>query len=159
MKFIKEHNTTSEYIDDFMRGDWYNTPECYATPSISYISEDLSLRCFNPREKKNVPTNQFWYKSKGNHVIIPYNTDCFIGDNNTILQIISHKYDPRVGLNVIELSGELKIIGENAFYRKDSDDALINAVMEFENYTCDIVIAPDEKETPIGFVFRNIELS
>ena len=64
MKFLKEHNTTAEYIDDFMRGDWYNTPECYATPSISYISEDLSLHCFNPREKRMCQLTNFGIKVK-----------------------------------------------------------------------------------------------
>lgn len=47
----------------------------------------------------------------------------------------------------------------NAFYRKTTDDALIISIKNLERYTCDFVIKPDPKETPIGFVFRNIELS
>lgn len=52
-----------------------------------------------------------------------------------------------------------KNVSVNAFYRKDSDDALINAVMKFENYTCDILVPIGPPQTPMGFVFRNIELS
>lgn len=52
-----------------------------------------------------------------------------------------------------------KNLSVNAFYRKTNDDAFIQSIKNSSKYTCEFTIKPDPIETPIGFVFRNIELN
>lgn len=52
-----------------------------------------------------------------------------------------------------------KNLSVNAFYRKTNDDTFIQSIKNSSKYTCEFTIKPDPIETPIGFVFRNIELN
>lgn len=109
----------NDYVDKFRIGNWYEEPMCYSEPSISYVEEEDNVYYFQPSVRMTVPTNQFWYRSKNHQIIAPTTPESFIGADGQTLEILSHVYDKSLKLNVITLSGEIKELGQNLYYKSE----------------------------------------
>lgn len=109
----------SDYVDKFRIGNWYEKPMCYSEPSVSYVEEEGNVYYFQPPVRKVVPTNEFWYRSKDHQIIEPTTPESFIGADGQALEILSHVHNKSLKLNVITLSGEIKELGQNLYYKSE----------------------------------------
>lgn len=144
MKHLNLCPLWNDYVDKFRVGDWYENPMCYSEPSVSYVEEEDNVYYFQPTVRKVVPTNQFWYRSKGHQIIEPTTPASFIGSDGQPLEILSHVHDKSLKLNVITLSGEIKELGQNLYYKSEDRGKFVAIYM------------PDSVETIGEQAFRQI---